>query len=163
MVGHRGQRPYAVRAAAVVVLAFAAWVAAGGLALASSSEDYATKFHVDFTVNEDGSVDVAENITWHFPDGEDRHGIERFITVRAGYDADRYREYPMSDVSATSPSGAPADVSVSETSSGSSVRICIGSPDETVSGTQSYVVRYRLGSVVNGFDTHAEFYYNLID
>src|SRR5688500_12286134 len=103
------RRPYAVRAAAAVVLAVAAWLTAGGVALAASSEDYASRFHVDFTINNDGSVDVAENITWHFPDGEDRHGIERFITVRAGYGDDRYREYPMSDVTATSPSGAPAD------------------------------------------------------
>ena len=98
-------------------------------------------------------------------EGEERHGIERFVTVRVGYQdrADTYREYPLSDVTATSPSGAPADVSVSDAADGSSVRIRVGRADETVSGTQTYVVRYHLGAYVNGFTDHAEVYYNLVD
>jgi hypothetical protein len=104
----RGNRRYAAGAALAVLLAFAAMVFAGGSAQAASADDLATRFHVDITVNDDGSIDVAENITWHFPDGEDRHGIERYVTVRVGYQDrdDTYREYPISDVSATSPSGA---------------------------------------------------------
>ena len=99
------------------------------------------------------------------PTGEDRHGIERYVTVRVGYQdrQDTYREYPLSDVSATSPSGAPADVSVNDATDGSSMRIRVGRADETVSGTQTYVVRYHLGAYVNGFTDHAELYYNLVD
>ena len=43
------------------------------------------------------------------------------------------------------------------------MRIRIGDPDETVAGTQTYVVRYHLVNVVNGFADHAEFYYNVVD
>ena len=60
------------------------------------------------------------------------------------------------------PSGAPADVSVTDAADGASVRIRVGSPDQTVTGTQSYVVRYHLAPVVNGFADHAEFYCNLV-
>jgi Predicted membrane protein (DUF2207) len=126
------------------------------------SADKATRFQVDFVLNRDGSVEVTENITWQFP-GDERHGIERLIKVRAGYQEreDTYREYEMSDVSATSPSGAPDDVSVSQF--GAYQRIRVGSPSETVSGVQSYVVKYTLANYVNSFPDHAEFYFNLID
>ena len=45
--------------------------------------------------------------------------------------------YPISDVTALSPTGRPADVAVAET--GAEARIRIGSPDQTVPGTQTYV------------------------
>jgi hypothetical protein len=144
-----------------VVIALAALVASPAAAL--PAEDKATAFHVDFVLNRDGSVSVTENITWQFPTGEDRHGIERLIKVRAGYQdrEDTYRVYEMSEVSAASPSGAPDDVAVTEF--GAYDRIRVGRADETVTGTHSYVVRYTLANYVNGFDDHAEFYFNLVD
>lgn len=159
-VGHRFGR-WRLGAVVTVVLALAALVAAPAVAL--PSEDKATRFHVDFVLNRDGSVSVTENITWQFPTGEDRHGIERLIKVRAGYQEreDTFRVYEMSDVTAESPSGAPDDVSVTEF--GAYDRIRVGRADETVTGTHSYVVRYTLASYVNGFDDHAEFYFNLVD
>ena len=62
-------------------------------------------------------------------------------------------------MSVSSPSGAPSDVAVSET--GAETRIRIGSPDETVQGRQTYVVRYHLAHVVNGFADHSELYWNV--
>ena len=127
------------------------------------TEDKATRFHVDVELTRDGSAHVTENITWTFPSDQERHGIERLIKVRAGYQdrKDTFRVYEMSDVSARSTTGAPADVSVSEF--GAYDRIRVGRPDETVSGTQSYVVSYTLANYVNGFADHAEFYFNLVD
>jgi uncharacterized membrane protein YgcG len=161
-----------------VVLAMAALVAAPASAVpggstpavagawapaAVGSADKATRFHVAFELKADGSVDVTENITWQFPSGEERHGIERLIKVRAGYQdrKDTYRLYDMSGVSAQSPSGAPSDVSTS--SFGAYERIRVGDPSRTVSGTQTYVVRYTLAHYVNGFPDHAELYFNLVD
>jgi len=144
-----------------VVLAVATLVATPASAL--PAQDKATRFHVEYELNPDGSVDVTENITWQFTSGEERHGIERLIKVRAGYQdrEDTYRVYEMSSVSAQSPSGAPDDVSV--TTFGAFDRIRVGDPDRTVSGTQTYVVRYTLADYMNGFDDHAEFYFNLVD
>ena len=144
-----------------VVLALAALVAAPAQAL--STDDKASSFHVDFDLQRDGSVRVTENITWQFPSDEERHGIERLIKVRAGYQEreDTYRVYEMGDVSARSTTGAPDDVSVTEF--GAYDRIRVGRADETVSGTQSYVVSYTLAHYVNGFEDHAEFYFNLVD
>ncbi|HEX5817663.1 MAG TPA: DUF2207 domain-containing protein, partial [Gemmatimonadales bacterium] len=132
-----------------LVLAMAAFVAGPASAL-PAVDDKATRFHVEFELKPDGSVEVTENITWQFPSGEERHGIERLIKVRAGYQdrEDTYREYAMSDVSAESPSGAPDDVRV--TTFGAFNRIRVGDPDRTVSGTQTYVVRYTLADYLNG-------------
>jgi hypothetical protein len=188
-MGVRGSSAYAAWRAAAVVLGLAALaftgVGAAGAAVAAPAapsapvprfaasvprvvtpdDDVATKFHVDFTVNPDGSIDVAEHISWHFPQGEERHGIERFIVVRAGYgdSGDQYREYPISGISASSPTGARSQVGVTDAPDGRSVRIRVGDPDRTVTGVQQYVVRYHLDSIVNGFPDHAELYYNLVD
>jgi uncharacterized membrane protein YgcG len=117
-------------------------------------------FAADYTVRTDGSMDVTETLVWQFDD-DTSHGIQRDIRTSAGYDQkpDTYRRYDLSDVSASSPSGAPADVAVSET--GAETRIRIGNPDETVQGRQTYVVRYHLAHVVNGFEDHSELYWNV--
>ncbi len=57
--------------------------------------------------------------------------------------------------------GRPTTCSVS--SFGAFERIRVGRADETVSGTHNYVVRYTLANYVNGFEDHAEFYFNLVD
>lgn len=125
--------------------------------------DQARVFDVTFDVAEDGSVLVTELITWEFPEGEDRRGIERFVTTAAGYQDrdDVFRRYAISDISASSPSGAPADVSVMEIDN--TTRIRVGDPDQLVSGVHDYVVTYRLAHLINDIgDGTAEFYFNLI-
>jgi hypothetical protein len=166
-----GSRRYAVGPRGPVLLALTLGLAvlvlgaapAGAVAAADRGGEKAMRFHVDIVLNRDGSASITENITWQFPAGEERHGIERRVRVRVGYQGrdDAYRLYELSDVSASSPTGAPADVSV--TDQGAFDRIRVGDPNETVSGTHSYIVKYRLANYVNGFEDHAEFYYNLID
>ena len=117
-------------------------------------------FTADYDVRADGSMDVTETLVWAFA-GSSSHGIQRYIRTSAGYDKvpDKYRRFEPSDVRVSSPSGAPAGEQVSET--GAETRIRIGDPDHTVSGTQTYVVRYHLGHVVNGFADHVELYWNV--
>src|SRR4051794_24569138 len=102
MWGRGGGRRYAAGgglavlfAAAAVLVGASTAAAASGRPGAAPDDDLATRFHVDITANQDGSLDVAENITWHFPQGEERHGIERYVTVRVGYQdrEDTFREY----------------------------------------------------------------------
>ncbi|CCH77793.1 conserved membrane hypothetical protein [Nostocoides japonicum T1-X7] len=129
----------------------------------TASDDLATAFSEQDVLGDDGSVDVTQHITWHFPAGEERHGIDRLVQVRAGYQNrdDVYRYYAMSEVSAESPTGAPTDVSV--TDYGAYKRIRIGSPSRTVSGTQQYVVKFHLAHIVNDIgDGTAEFYWNTV-
>lgn len=144
--------------------AYASAVSLPAPAWGVSADDKATRFHVDYVASPDGSIIVTQNITWQFPVGEERHGIERLVKVRAGYQGqeDRYRYYELSEVSAASPTGAPTDISI--TDFGAFKRIRIGNPSKTVQGTQTYVVRFRLANYVNAIDdSSAEFYYNLVD
>ncbi len=134
-----------------------------GQGFSLAAKDAATRFAASYTVNEDGSVDVVEDITWTFPSGQERHGIYRNITVRAGYkNSDtQYRYYALSGVSVTSSTGAPTDISIAD--EGATARLRIGSPSRTVTGTQQYAVHYHLDHVVNDIgDGTAEFYYNVI-
>lgn len=129
--------------------------------IAVTTEDDADAYAADYHLNEDGSVDVTQTLTWVFPDGEDKHGILRTVTVRAGYQdsEDVYRYYELSEVSVSSPTGAPTDIAI--TDMGAMKQIRIGSPSQTVTGTQTYVVAFRLAHVVNDIgDGTAEFYYD---
>lgn len=114
-------------------------------------------------LNPDGSVRITETITHIFPEGQERHGITRDIRIRAGYrdSQDVYRYYRLSDLQVTSPTGAPTDVDESEL--GAYLHLRIGSPDETVSGSQTYVIAYTLAHVVNEIDAdRAEFVQDIV-
>ena len=163
--------PAAVAATTVSGASGASTVSAHSLATSApaaawslATEDDATRFQVGYQVNQNGSVDVTENIEWAFPSGVEKHGIYRDITVRSGYQnrTDQYRYYALSQVSVTSSTGAPTDISI--TDQGATARLRIGSPSQTVTGTQDYAVHYHLDHVVNDIgDGTAEFYYNLVD
>ena len=173
--------PYAVgsparaRRLALCLAVVTAWIGLGALPASASeaaeqlpatafqlvSEDLASRYDATYQVNRDGSVDITQTIDWTFPDAEERHGIIRTVTVRAGYQDSQtqYRYYSLSNVEVSSPTGAPTDVSISDF--GAEKQIRIGSPTRTVSGTQTYLVSFRLEHVVNDIgDGTAEFYYN---
>lgn len=151
-----------------LILGFAVLVAVptgaqAGVTFPVVTADQARSFNVTFELQEDGSVIVTERIAWEFPSGEQRRGIERLVTTNVGYQDrdDVYRRYAISDISASSPTGAPSDVNVSDF--GSTVRIRVGDPNVFVSGVQEYIVSYRLAKIVNDIgDGTAEFYFNLI-
>ncbi len=149
--------------------ALGAWPGGAATAVSAAAtivpaQEQAERLATDFQVRADGSVVVTETISWRFPDGEERHGILRNVKVRAGYrESDtQYRYYELTGVSVSSPSGAPTDIAVSDV--GAYRQIRVGSPSQTVSGTQDYVVTYRLAHIVNDIgDGTAEFYYNVVD
>ena len=67
----------------------------------------------------------------------------------------------LTDLEVSSPTGAPADVS--ESDYGAYVHLRIGSPNQTVTGTQTYVIAYTLAHIVNEIDaTHAEFVHDVV-
>ncbi|MBK8868071.1 MAG: DUF2207 domain-containing protein [Actinomycetales bacterium] len=124
----------------------------------------------DFVLDRTGAVDVTETIRYSFDAAlGERHGIYRNIVVRQGVadQPEAYRYYAMTGVSVTSPTGANANVAL--TDNGSTVTIKIGSANVTVRGTQTYIVKYRLANVVNDMTNSAdavnkdtaEFYYNV--
>ena len=124
--------------------------------------EHIVSFTADYDLASDGSMGVTETIDWQFGPGE-HHGIKRNITVRQGVSdpPGKFRMYEMSDVTASSPTGANTDVYVSDLGADSVIRL--GSPNEPFDGAQrqTYVIKYRLAHVANGFPDHAELYWNV--
>ena len=149
-------------AALGLILGFAvAQVQAADSAQAAGGERVLS-FAADYNLAPDGSMGVTETLVWAFGPGE-HHGIKRNITVRQGVSSPpgKYRLYAMSDVVVSSPTGANSEVYVSELGADEVIRI--GSPTQPFQGEQqqTYVLKYRLAHVANGFPDHAELFWNV--
>jgi len=149
-------------AALGLILGFAvAQVQAAASAQAAGGERILS-FAADYNLAPDGSMGVTETLVWQFGPGE-HHGIKRNITVRQGVSSPpgKYRLYEMSDVEVSSPTGANSEVYVSDLGADEVIRI--GSPTQPFQGEQqqTYVLKYRLAHVANGFPDHAELYWNV--
>ncbi len=174
------RRGAARRWATGLVLAASALLVVAGPAVAvppplAASGESIPSYDAQVELRPDGSMTVRERIDYTFA-GSDHHGIYRDLRTRFTYDpdrsgSDRVRRYPVEEVSVTSPTGAPTDTDVS--SDGDVTHIQIGSADETVSGTQTYVLEYTVRGVVNRITTdstdetgatlpaHDELYWNI--
>lgn len=152
----------AVASLLVMVVAFGA--AGAGTASAQLGGERITRFSSDITIRRDGSVAVVETFDYDFGSGF-RHGPERFLPNRFPYqppkptDLTYERVTPISDIVAASPTGAPADVETKQ--EGRNLRIRIGDPDRTVTGRQTYMLRYVVDGVFNRFEGHDELYWNV--
>ncbi|SDB95620.1 Predicted membrane protein [Raineyella antarctica] len=95
-----------------------------------------------------GTLHVTQDFDMEFTGGGD-HGPFVYLVTRqaiAGDDS-RWRVLEVSNPKVTSPTGAPAKVTVEKAASTYGVRI--GDPNRTVKGTQRYVLTYDLSGVVN--------------
>jgi uncharacterized membrane protein YgcG len=124
-----------------------------------------------YTLQPDGSAHVRVEIDFNFGDTPGRGPYWSLVT-RQQYDDNRDRLYTITDVTASSPSGAPAKVYLDQGRNELAVRV----GDENianVSGIQTYVVEYRVERVMNqitgedlggtGTDpVYEEFYWNAI-
>ena len=148
--------------AALGLMAWLPFAAQAAASAPAAGGERILSFTADYDLASDGSMAVTETLVWQFGPGE-HHGIKRNITVRQGDSRapDKYRVYEMSDVSASSPTGANAEVYVSELGADDVIRV--GSPTEPFEGAQqqTYVVKYRLAHVANGFPDRAELYWNV--
>jgi uncharacterized membrane protein YgcG len=126
------------------------WGPGAAAAWADSGESIRS-FDARIDVDPRGDMIVTETIEYDFgPDG--RHGVQRELLTRfaqpGGYED---RIYPVTDATASSPSGAPSALAVSETSSSTVLRV--GDPQQTVRGRQTYVLRYTVGGAFNRLTT----------
>jgi uncharacterized membrane protein YgcG len=116
---------------------------------------------IDVDVDAEGGATFTETIDYDFGGRAERHGIYRHIWLTQPCNTDWDRVYPLSDLSVTSPTGAPADVVV-EGGTAEGTRLRIGDPDTLVDGQHTYVVRYHLAGVVSPFTDRDELYWNAV-
>ena len=114
-------------------------------------------FHSDVSIQQDGKVFVSEVIESNFG-GLQKHGIFRKIPYkyRLQNGESRYTKVEIADVTNNSMS-TPYD----SYTSGDFVEVKIGDPDKPVSGKQTYRINYFVTGVLNTFEDHDEFYWNV--
>lgn len=127
-----------------------------------------TRWDQTYTLHADGSADVRLEIDFDF--GNDPgHGPYLLLPTRQGFNDDYDRVYEVSDIGATSPTGAPAAVHVTEDRYFTEVKVGDANVGN-VSGVQTYVITYTVGGVMNattaeetgGAGAGDEFYWNAV-
>ncbi|MGH7543783.1 MAG: DUF2207 domain-containing protein, partial [Gemmatimonadota bacterium] len=122
-----------------------------------------TSFHSDYTVRTDRSIDVVERIAVDFGRLQ-RHGIYRDIPVRyrkvirEGLPLEGRVNVNLDVETVTDGQGRELQTKIDR---GDRVRIRIGDPNRYVTGRQTYVIHYRLGSGLGFFEDHDELYWQV--
>lgn len=161
-----------LRAVVVAVLLAAAVTLVPTAALASSEQGNRSfsRYDVDVALAQDGTAEVTIDFDVDFADSPG-HGpfLTLPLTQAIEGDDEQVRSYPVTDVTAESPSGAPDDLDLEERildDGGQWLRIRIGDEDiDDVSGVQRYVVRYTVRGMVNpgaGQDGEDELFWNVV-
>lgn len=106
-------------------------------------------------VGMDGRITVVETIVYRFP--EPRHGIYRDLPLR--YDEDgKLMEAPVTVLGVTDEAGRKLTTNLERGANVLTVRI--GDPYRTITGTHTYVIRYRVDGALKYFNDHDELYWN---
>lgn len=139
-------------ALAVVLAALATLAPQAATASGIDTSDYSTgneimRWDETYDLQPDGSAKVTVEIDFDFGD-DPGHGPYFTFPTRQVYDETYNRVYEISDVSASSPTGAPANVYLEEGDAWLVVRIGDENVDD-VSGVQTYVLTYTVHAVMN--------------
>jgi uncharacterized membrane protein YgcG len=154
----------------LLALAFALLAAPTAAATEYQGDRNFRRYDVDVQLARDGTARVTLDFDFDFADIPG-HGpfVTLPLTQAIDGDEERVRSYPVSDVTAESPSGAPANVYLEERfrdDGGHWLEIRVGDEDiDNVSGVQRYVLRYTLRGMVNpgaGEGGRDEFFWNVI-
>ncbi len=119
-----------------------------------------TSFDAQIVIQRDGSIVVDERIAVDFGPLE-RHGIFRYIPVKYEWPSEKrkIRVYELQVLAVTDATGRPWRYETSEQDA--NVEIKVGDPDRTLSGAQTYRIRYAVKGVLNSFADHDELYWNV--
>lgn len=118
---------------------------------------YIHNFHSEIQINKDKSLQVTEEITAYFP--FPKHGIFRNIPYK--YNQEGKKLITRINVeSVTDKSGKPQPFSLSRQNG--ELEIKIGNPDFTVTGFQTYILKYRVHNVLYKAEGYPELYWNVV-
>jgi predicted membrane protein DUF2207 len=127
----------------VVLLAFlpAARASATSEIAAAGSGEQITSYRISVTIQPDGVTHVREVIAYDFGTSQ-RHGIYRDILDRLPANGGHVQEFPIRNITVSSPDGAPSQTAV--TQNDHELMIRIGDPDQTITGRHRYVLSYDI-------------------
>ena len=148
-----GRRVLAALSVAVLSLAAVALLGTPAHAAAQGSRSI-DRYRATYTLQPNGSVRVDADFDFDFGNLPG-HGPYLTLPLLQRTDStSQNRSYPISAVTASSPSGAPANVNLDQTQGWLEIRI--GDPNVSdVSGVQTYQLHYTIGAVVNTIPAQA--------
>jgi uncharacterized membrane protein YgcG len=114
-------------------------------------------FDVDVLISRDGTLDVRETIRYAFGQTE-KHGIFRDIPIKYVTSLGVQESITIDDVSVQDETGT--SLTHVESRNGGNLHIKIGDADQLVTGTHTYVIRYRVGGVLLFDQAFDELYWN---
>ena len=145
--GESGARALALAGAVLLVLAFLLGPWAASPAAAETTGWQITRYDAHVDVDTGGTMRVELDFDFDFGDEAGRGPYLSFVTrMDAGENRDRV--YTIGDVTASSPSGAPAAVNLEEESDALVLRVGDRDRDD-ISGVQTYRVGYTLSGMPN--------------
>lgn len=152
-----------MRALRAVLLALGLVVALTAAAPDQSSGREITRYDVTADLAADGTMRVTLDFDFDFGD-DPGHGPYLTLPTRVSYDDELDRAFRYTDISASSSTGAPADVN--QESSDSALILRIGDENiDDVSGVQTYRIEYTADGLLNPANAeHSgdELYWNVI-
>ncbi|MBK5248474.1 MAG: DUF2207 domain-containing protein, partial [Actinomycetales bacterium] len=159
------RRTWTILLASLVAALALVWSAVPAHADEDQGNRAITRYDVVAVANTDGTIDVTLDFDFDFADTPG-HGPFLTIVTRQEIegDPDHYRELRVFDVTATSPSGAPAGLREERADAGLAIYVGDESIDD-VQGVQHYVVTYSLAGLPNsgvGAAGEDEIYWNVV-
>lgn len=128
-----------------------------------SNDDTITAYDTEAVINDDGTVDMTETITYDFGETPSP-GIHRHIPLLMDTGAFQGRVVDINGLTVDSPTGA--DTSLDDLSeSGGELVILVGdksTPANHVTGEQTYELSYTVEGALTSHEEHDEFHWDLV-
>ena len=122
-----------------------------------SSAEEILEFVSDIAITKASHIQVQESILYDFGEDE-RHGIFRVIPIRYRTSLGSYTG-DIKDIYVTDGQNRERPFTVSR--EGNSIRIKIGDPNVTISGSHRYNISYTVENVLSYYDSFDELYWNV--
>ncbi len=124
------------------------------------SGEHIKSFNSVVKVNQDGTIDVAEEIVYDFADLQ-RHGIYREIPFTKTNKEGKRFKLEFKNISATDQKENKYKYSKIWNNSNRTLRLKIGDPNKTITGEHTYLVKYKVLGALTYFSDHDEIYWNI--
>jgi uncharacterized protein (TIGR04222 family) len=128
-----------------------------GVRIAAAEDWVIERLHVSLTIQPDGTIAAEDEIDVDFL-GLPSHGIIREFRFRFDDGPRRYRDYDIDVGEVTAADGRRHRTE--ESTEGALLRVRIGDPGRTISGRETYRIRYGIGHALNSFVDRDELYWN---
>jgi uncharacterized membrane protein YgcG len=133
-----------------------------GLTLGLHANSFAwtiDEFNMVAAIQTDGSVQIEETIVVDFTNETFKHGIIRDIPVKYKDEKDKTYKTPIENITVTDEKKQPRPFTKS--TAGADLSLKIGEANKTVNASETYVIGYTVSGVINAFENHDEFFWNV--